>query len=229
MLSNRVFLSHWKDVTRCHRNEEVLKAFYFRITCTKVIREWGKVAHSAFHEMRMETLVMDNQRHFMEMMKQADEDGRVLVEVEVTKAKREKEEKDAAVAEERRIAREKNKKRIEDAKKEDRKMLESMQRDARRRRVKVQIKKLKKKFESYWRKQKNIYLANAEAITKAFLESKDSEMQMKMRFEKLKREFFMPPCPENEKREAIITNPANIVFLYLDAKLELEGAVLIHL
>ena len=90
------------------------------------------------------------------------------------------------------------------------------------------MKRMTKKFESYWRKQKNIYLANAEASTKAFLESKDSEMQMKMRFEKLKREFFMPPCPENEKREAIITNPANIVFLYLDAKLEKEGVSLLE-
>ena len=51
---------------------------------------------------------------------------------------------------------------------------------------------------------------------------------MEMRFQKLKREFFMPPCPENERREKIISNTANIVFLYLDAKLEQEGVSLME-
>ena len=77
----RSYILHWKDATRCHRNEEVLKEYFFRMTCTKVIREWGFIAHSAAHEKRMETLVMDNQRHFFQMMKSAEEDGKHLIEV----------------------------------------------------------------------------------------------------------------------------------------------------
>ena len=224
----RSYLVHWKGATRCHRNEEVLKEYFFRMTCSKVIREWGVIAHSAAHEKRMETLVMDNQRHFMQIMKAAEEDGKHLIEVFENKKAVEKKEKEDIQAKEREEARARNKKRIEDAKRDDKKMIESMQRDARRRRVKAQLKKLKKKFELHWKKQKNIYLQNAEKITKNFIESKDSDLQMHMRFQKLKREFYMPPCPENEKREVILTNPANIVFLYLDAKLDMEGISLLE-
>ena len=224
----RSYIRHWKDATRCHRNEEVLKAYFYRITCTKVIREWGIIAHSAAHEKRMETLVMDNQRHFMQMMKSAEEDAKKLVEVVENRKAAEKKEKEDKQAKDREEAKARNKKRIQDAKREEKKMLESMQRDARRRRVKAQLKKLKKKFELYWKKQKNTYLKNAEEATKNFIESKDSDLQMHMRFQKLKREFYMPPCPENEKREAILTNPANIVFLYLDAKLDMEGISLLE-
>jgi hypothetical protein len=78
------------------------------------------------------------------------------------------------------------------------------------------------------KKQYKVNLDRAEAIATDYLKSKDSFEQMEMRFQKLKREFFMPPCPENEKREKIITNPMNITLLYLDAKLEMEGIALME-
>ena len=106
----RSYLVHWKGATRCHRNEEVLKEYFFRMTCSKVIREWGVIAHSAAHEKRMETLVMDNQRHFMQMMKAAEEDGKHLIEVFENKKAVEKKEKEDIQAKEREEARARNKK-----------------------------------------------------------------------------------------------------------------------
>ena len=32
----------------------------------------------------------------------------------------------------------------------------------------------------------------------------------------------MPPCPENAAREKLMTDPKNIAFLYLQAKMEME-------
>ena len=78
------------------------------------------------------------------------QDGKLLADMEIAKEKREKEERDKQIEAEKEAIREANRKRAQDIKKEDRRMVESMQRDARVRRCKQQIKKLKKKWEKYW-------------------------------------------------------------------------------
>jgi len=66
----------------------------------------------------------------------------------------------------------------------------------------------------------------AKTRTTVYLENKDSILAIDMRFEKLKREFFVPPTDEWQEREKILTSPKNIVFLYLEKKMELDGLTL---
>ena len=87
------------------------------------MREWGKIAHEHFHQMRMEVLVMDNQRHFMEMMKEAEEDGKLLIQVEVEKAKQLREKKLADIEAAKQITKEANIKRVQEAKRDDKRMV----------------------------------------------------------------------------------------------------------
>lgn len=69
-------------------------------------------------------------------------------------------------------------------------------------------------------------LENAKARTTAYLENKESALAIDMKFEKLKREFFVAPTDEWQEREKILTSPKNIVFLYLEKKMELDGLTL---
>jgi len=70
--------------------------------------------------------------------------------MEIEKANKVKEEieRDLEAKRAERIA--KNKKRIDDLKRDDRRMIESIQRDARMKRCKMQMRRMKKKWENYW-------------------------------------------------------------------------------
>lgn len=74
----KLFMKQWKDFSRSVRNNEAWKFFYFKKTTSKIIREWGSIAHAAAHTKRMEILVLENQRHFITMMKEAEDDAKLL-------------------------------------------------------------------------------------------------------------------------------------------------------
>jgi hypothetical protein len=60
----------------------------------------------------------------------------------------------------------------------------------------------------------------------AYIKSPDSILAIKLKFDKLKREFYAPPTPEWMERERILKSPKNIVFLYLEKKMEKDGITL---
>ena len=64
------------------------------------------------------------------------------------------------------------------------------------------------------------------AATESYLNNEESALGIKMKFEKLKREFFAAPTEETEEREKILSSPKNIVFLYLEKKMEKDGITL---
>ena len=160
------------------------------------------------------------------MIDEAADAGNELAELELAREKRKVEAEKKKKEEDKNAALEKAKKRIKQIKYEDRKMVESIQRDARNRRLKKERAKLEKNWEKYWDTRRLEMLEAGKKGADEFLKSKDSFEQMELRFRKLKREFYMPPCPENREREKIITNPANITMLYLHAKMETEDLLL---
>lgn len=57
------------------------------------------------------------------------------------------------------------------------------------------------------------------AAAEEYIAAKDSEADMQIRYDKLRKEFYAPPTPETMEKEKQMTSPQNIVFLFLEAKL----------
>lgn len=62
-------------------------------------------------------------------------------------------------------------------------------------------------------------MQDAVARAREFCANKENKLELRIRFDRVVREFHQPPSSDNEQREAIIKSPANIVFLFMDAKL----------
>ena len=55
-----------------------------------------------------------------------------------------------------------------------------------------------------------------------FFEDKANKVEIQIRFERLKKEFYASPL-ENKERESVISSVQNIVFLHLEAKMIERG------
>jgi len=224
--AQRLAIEKWWIMVKQERNEEKCEDFFFRMLMKKVIRVWHEDAKFTAHDKRQTALVMENQRQFNMRMKLAEDDALHLIEVEKAKQKREEEAAQVKREQEKVEARERAQARIRQIKKEDQRYLVNIQRDARRRRVAKQLQALKKRWKEYWVTKELDIIEQARVRAQEYLESADSELVMLMRFRKLKKEFYAPPAPENAAREAILTNAANITFLYMEARLKKEDKLL---
>jgi hypothetical protein len=190
---------------------------------TRPLQEWRKWASWEAQTKRMERLVIENKMKFDRQMAESTVAAEELRKVEEAK-KKEKEEAQAAAAEvekQERLAKARETAKLE--KKKDRDILLGSQRDARRRRVRKQMALFKKKFAERWITKRADFVDKAEGRVKAYVTDPQNERAIEMRFEKLKREFFMPPAKENMDRENILNNAKNLVFLFLDAKLRKDN------
>ncbi len=208
----------WNNCVKEHNQELALDHDWERLL-VKPLREWHKWAAFEAHQKRMENLAIQNKMDFDKRMKEADESALILMAME-------KEKIDQAEAVRRRQLEVEKEERIvkaresaQKAKKEERYIIISAQRDVRRRRVRKEMTNFKKKFAKKWEKKKLEYIDKAKRRIDAYCADEYNKMAIEMKFEKLKREFFAPPCRENQDREVILTSHKNIVFLYLDAKL----------
>ena len=62
-----------KDVTRNSLTAERAERFHFEKTAGKFLRAWFKIANDNHHQKRMEVLVMENQRHLFEMLRESEQ------------------------------------------------------------------------------------------------------------------------------------------------------------
>ncbi len=178
----------------------------------------------------MEKLVIENKMKFDRQMAEAEVAYQELVAVEELKKKKEEEVKAAAkeVEKQERLAKARETARFE--KKKERDLLLGVQRDERRRRVRKDMQRLKKRFAEKWVVKKQEFIDKAKLRIGKYIEDPDNERAIEMKYERIKREFFMPPAKENMDRERIFANPKNVVFLYLDAKvrkdnLKMDGVI----
>ncbi len=108
-------------------------------------------------------------------------------------------------------------------------MLLEIQRDERKRQLAKKMKKMKDDFNNEWDlKSIDLRLKAKNRIT-SYIENPNNKLTIDMRFERLKREFYQPPTPETVEREKMLTDPKNIAFLYVDAKLRATNTVIADL
>jgi len=221
--SLRKALHRWHDIVGWELNNEMADRFFFDKTMTKCVREWSNFALGKAKEKRAEMMALENQNALRDMLIETEENAKMLVQLELEKKQKqeeaEKKAKQDAMAYRRRIARQ----RAQAERQQEQKMIEMMQRDLRRRTVEKQMKKLTKKFNKEWKKKEETMIEGAIERAKEYFASKENKIDIKIRFDRLKKAFFAPPSVDNRDREKIITSVKNIVFLFLEAKMTSAG------
>lgn len=205
----------WNRVAEVVNQDMVIRHDFVR-RMLPIMKKWQYWAHWEHRTRRMEMVAIENQIHFEKMFKDVDAAVEEIVKAEENKKKRlEDAEMEKKIAEkERRL--ESSKMLAQQRKQDDINILLKVQREARRKRVKKEMKNLKKKFTDKWVKKKAELIEAARIGMLAFVNSPDNKIAMQMKFEKLKREFYAPPSIDNKDREAIIANPKNVVILFLE-------------
>lgn len=140
--------------------------------------------------------------------------------IEIAKREIEAKEEEGRLLKEKQVRLEAARTRAQAEKKADIKLTLAIQRDGRRAKIKKVMKKMKKDFQKYWVTKLEENLQKARDRTAGYLADKDNEMAIQIKFERLREQFFEPPSRDNVQREKRITSIKNIVFLYLEAKLE---------
>lgn len=184
---------------------------------------WQYDAHYDAMNKRIERLALENKFAFDNMMKEADVLALDIIKVEKEKIEKARIEEEAKEEIEKLKRQEEARQRVLKQKQEDERITLANQRELRRRRVKAQMKRIKQKFIAEAANRCDDQLLKAKNRIAAYVEEPGNKLAIEMRFERLKREFFEPPGPENKEREKILTSHKNIVFLYLDAKLRHDG------
>lgn len=216
----RHFYHQWWNIVAELFNIDLVIRHDFVRRMLPIMKKWQYWAHWEHRSRRMEMVAIENQIHFEKMFKEVDSAVEEIVKAEEAKKQRLEEalrEKNIAEKEHRL---ESAKKMALERKLDDIKILLKVQRDARRKRVKKEMKALKKKFTDKWAKKKGELIETARLGMLNFIASPENKVAMQMKVEKLKREFYAPPSVDNKDREAIIANPKNVVFLYLENTLK---------
>lgn len=216
----RKYYHNWWNNVALIINYEVSARLNWEWICGRVFSAWCKWSLFEAHNKRMELLVMENKASFDKRMADVDKQVEELMQLESAKQEKEKEEERTKSEMDRVKRLEVAKQRAQAEKSHEKRVLLDVQRDARRRRVEKQMKKMKKDFKKKWVKRRQSMLDTAKKRLNEYFQQKENKIAITMRFEKLKREFYAPPSKDNIDREKVLTNPKNIVFLYLDAKLQ---------
>lgn len=98
----------WNQCVR-ERNAEVAERYRYIQLTYPVLTRWHVWAHKEAHDRRMELVARENQQALFQMLEEADEDVRTLLELEERKKQREKEALEQQAEEAKRQKREKAK------------------------------------------------------------------------------------------------------------------------
>lgn len=219
----RLLYHKWWNKCVQEHNWELSMAHDWERLLTKPIQEWRKWASWEAQKKRMEKLVIENKMKFDRQMADAEKAALEVHRLEEEKKKKMEEDMaaQAEVEKQAKLAHAREQARTE--RKKDQDILLGAQRDARRRRVRKQMANYKKRFAERWILKRQDFIDNAAKRIRAYVTDPQNERAVEMRFEKLTREFFMPPAKENMDREKILANAKNLVFLYLDAKVRKDN------
>jgi hypothetical protein len=203
-------------------NHELSIEHNIKRTMKRCLLPWYRYSHEKELARRNEEICRENKIKFDRMMEEAEEAAQLLIRLENERAERER----LANEEARRLDREKRLKdaqeRVAKQKEEDKKLILSVQKEERQRRVNKATRAMKESFKAVWAEKTDTMLKKARNRITAYVENKENTLAIDMKFDQLKREFFQPPTPENMQREAVLSSVKNIVFLYLQAKLRAD-------
>jgi hypothetical protein len=213
----------WWDEVRTIYNVELVEHHNWLRVVTPIHTAWRTWAHNRAVNKRNEIIAVDNQMALQRMLKDTEAAANELLELEKARTQRIEDAKNAVKQAEKDRRLEQAKAKAQAHKQEGKDILMSIQRDARKKRVKKEHKHLLKAFEAKWAKKKLEMITRNKIVMTAYMENPSNKLTIQMRMQKLKEEFLAPPTPENPQREMTLTSPKNIVFLYLEQKLtELE-------
>jgi hypothetical protein len=212
-------LFRWADWSSRERNNEIAEENYFYVLMKKCVQSWGVYACSIAKAKRDEIIALENQNFIRDVMIETEESAQLLVKLELERAQKKKEELAKAKEEERALRLRVAKQRAQADKVAESRWLLEMQSDIRKKRVAKQMSKMRKKFAKMWNAKEDEMIATAGTRAQEYHAQEEHALEMELRTVKLKKAFFEPPSVDNAEREKIISNPKNIVFLYLEAKM----------
>lgn len=208
---------------------------YHKTVLGRHFRGWREVAKGQVFERNKERIALENQNALRDMMIEIEENTSELMALEKKKFE-EKEKAEAKAKEEAKAYRLKQaRQRAQAEKQHEQQLVLHVQRDVRRRVVAKQMKAMKRAFNKEWKEKvvclpfppsdisKEEEMVNAAIRSAAeFFEDKANKVDIQVRFERLKKEFYASPL-ENKERESVISSVQNIVFLHLEAKMIERG------
>ena len=215
----RKALHRWADIAGYERNNEIADENYFYVLMKKCITAWATHACGIAKEKRDEIIALENQNFIRDVMIETEENSRLLMKLELERNQKKKEEEAAAKEQARARRLQVAKQRAQADKAAESRWLLELQKDIRRRRVAKQMSRMRKKFAKMWNAKENEMIEAAAVRAQEYYDQEDHALEMELRMLKLKKAFFEPPSVDNADREKIISDPKNLVFLYLEAKM----------
>jgi hypothetical protein len=204
-------------------NNEVATEHNYKRQLSRVFNPWRHYAHEKAIEERNEIIVRENQLKLEQMLLDAEEATKMMVRIEKEKEVKAQEEEVLKKQAEKKLAVERSKQVMKAEKLAESRLLLSIQREVRRKRVESEMDYLKLRFNvEFEHKAQQLYAKAKDRIT-GYIENPDNKLALELRFQQLKREFFANPTPETKEREKILSSYKNILFLYIEAKLLLEN------
>jgi hypothetical protein len=215
-------ICRWWNTCKDLNNFEVAKDHDWRRLTSKVLLAWYKYSHERAMEERYEFMVRENKLRIDRMLVAADEQADELIRLEEErKAKQEEQEKIEKELESKRKL-EESRARIKAERYAESKIILSIQREWRRKRVDDQMAKMRDDFLADLEYRGNEMILKAKERVTNYIENPENKLSIDMKFRQLKKEFFANPAPETKERERILSSYKNVLFLYLDAKLTAE-------
>jgi Ca2+-binding EF-hand superfamily protein len=185
-------------------------------------RAWRGVVKAQVYEKNKERTALENQNALRDMMLEIEDNTAELLALEQKKFEEKQRAEAKAKADAQAYRLKQAKQRAQAERQHEQALILSVQRDVRRRVVAKQMKAMKRSFNKEW-KEKEEEMVNASIRSASeYFEDKANKVEIQVRLERLKREFFASPL-ENKEREKVITSVQNIVFLHLEAKMNERG------
>ena len=204
----------WWERCRNMINNEIATYHNERRQTLRTLRAWAHLAHELALKRRMDAVALENQINFLRGMDEAQEAAEHLAEVEIDRKKRyaeERAQKMLAEEEKRRMAKAEAI-RMENERERDFILL--MQREDRLKRIADDMRRMHARHKEKWRVLLKQYIANEVNEAEKYINNKANAIDIQMRFQQTKKDFYAPPNFEYEEREKIIRSFKYIAMLY---------------
>eukprot|EP01040_Poterioochromonas_malhamensis_P005054 gene5054-5417_t len=219
----RMAYHKWWNICVEENNAEVAKEHNYYRLLRKVFTPWRTHAYEQAEAERQDIIVRENQQRLERMLQEAEEATKLLMELEKQREEQRKEEEERRKEEEKKRSLEESRQKLRADKLAEKRLLLSMQREVRRKRVEAEMSMLKLRFTVEFQEKAQEYYVKAKDRITAYIENPDNKLAIDLKFQQLKREFYANPSPETKERERILSSYKNILFLHIEAKLLLEN------
>lgn len=219
----RVHYHRWWDICVTMNNMEVSTYANRCRLLKRCIRPWFALAHAAALAERQDMIARENKITFDRKIADTEAAFAELLALEKARDERKAAELKAWEDQEKQRKLEEYKTKVKMEKYTEKKCILAQQREERSERIEKELKTMKKKFKKEWDGKEKEFILKAKERMAAYIENKENESALDMKFEALKRDFYAFPSPETKERERMHSSYRNILFLYIEAKIRYEG------